>query len=460
MDLSLLARTLALRTAWRARDRWSTEQLADHDRHAVEVLRQHAFARSAFYRRHHAGMARAPLQDLPIVTKADLMSAFDEAVTDPGLRLRDVDEHLRTLVARGGDPGRPWRGRWWVAATAGTTGRRGVFVWNRTEWATVLASYARANGWAGVRVGVRQPLRVAVVSSLVPTHQSAVVGASLQSRLVPTLRLDATAPIQQTVAALNDFRPRVLVGYASALRPLATEQRAGRLQIAPQAVMSASEVLSAAAARELAEAWGSTPYNVYAATETAGLASPCELGRLHLYEDLVICEVVDATGAPVAPGDTGSRLLVTVLFSRTLPLIRYELTDRVTLSSAPCPCGKPFRTLDAVEGRLEDMLQLPGLNGDVTVHPNVFHDVLDGLMVNGWQVVQEPDGLHLLLAGATDVDLAALTTRLGDRLRHAGVQHTRIRVQLVATIPKTLLGKSPLVRALPHETRTDARGSS
>ncbi|WP_454300515.1 hypothetical protein [Salana multivorans] len=83
------------------------------------------------------------------------MEAFDDAVTVPGLRIADVEGHLRDLTEHGGDPGKPWRGRWWAAATAGTTGRRGVFVWDRAEWSAVLASYARANDWAGGAPGDR-----------------------------------------------------------------------------------------------------------------------------------------------------------------------------------------------------------------------------------------------------------------------------------------------------------------
>jgi len=186
-------------------------------------LRRVAYSRSPFYARHHAGLLGAPLSALPPLTKATLMDNFDDVLTAPGLALADVEEHLRALAQSGGDPGRPWRGNWWAAATAGTTGRRGVFVWDRREWSTILASYARANDWAGVRAGVGHPLRVAVVSSRNPTHQSAVVGASLASRLVPTLRVDATAPVGETVSALNAFQPRIVVGYASALRPLARE---------------------------------------------------------------------------------------------------------------------------------------------------------------------------------------------------------------------------------------------
>ncbi|PVZ60859.1 phenylacetate--CoA ligase family protein [Arthrobacter sp. H-02-3] len=449
MDIAMLSRLLGLRFAWRGRDRWDAVQIAEHQEKALRELRRVAYSGSEFYRRHHAGLLDAPLEQLPVVTKAELMANFDQAVTVPGLRLADVEHHLQTLSESGGDPGIPWKGRWWAAATAGTTGRRGTFIWDRSEWTTVLASYARANDWAGISAGLSHPLKVAVVSSRVPTHQSAVVGASLRSRMVPTLRLDVTAPMKETVAALNDFQPRSLVGYASALRPLAAEQRAGRLDVAPEAVMSASEVLSAQAAAEMEAAWGSRPFDVYAATETAGIASPCIYRKSHVYEDLVIVEPVDQAGAPVPMGTVGARLLVTVLFSRTLPLIRYEMSDRVGLGGRGCPCGRSFALLQTVEGRVEDVLLLPGRQGPVSVHPNVFHNVLDKAAVAGWQVIQEPSALRVLLVGlARDHSVERVHAELVAALTSSGVVGTQLDVQVVESVERTALGKAPLVRGL------------
>jgi len=447
VDVDLLTRVLLKRAGLHRHDRWSVPQLKAHQVRALGDLRRWTYASSAFYARHHAGLFQAPLSELPPVTKADLMAHFDEVVTAPGLRLDDVERRLRFLVDSDGDPGRPWRGRWWVAATSGTTGRRGVFVWDKHEWSTMLASYARASDWAQVRVGLAHPVRVAVVSSRMPTHQSAVLGASLASRLVPTLRLDASAPMPGTVAALNAFAPRILVGYPSALRPLALEQLEGRLRIFPESVMSASEVLSDRAADEMTTAWGAAPSDVYAATETAAISSPCVFRRRHVYEDLVIIEPVDADGQPVPAGTLGSRIWVTVLFSRTVPLIRYELSDQVVLDGRGCPCGRPFGVMVDLAGRDEDVLVLPSPNGPVRVHPNVFHSVLDEVPVCGWQVVQEADVLRVLLAqpGAR-VDDGRVRADIESALRAAGVPVFGVRVERVDTIPRTAMGKAPLVR--------------
>ncbi|TFB47293.1 phenylacetate--CoA ligase family protein [Cryobacterium tagatosivorans] len=460
MDTGLMLRLLVLRARLRRRDRWDAARIARHQARALRRLRRAAYAGSEFYRRHHAGLLGAPLSQLPPLTKAQLMANFDRVVTVPGLRLADVEEHLRALVAARADPALPWRGRWWTGATAGTTGRPGIFVWDRSEWAAILASYARSNDWAGVPVEVTHPVPMAVLASRTPTHQSAMVGASLRSRFVPALRLDAAAALAHTVAALNRFQPRVLVGYPSALRPLAAEQRAGRLAIRPEAVMSASEVLREPAAAEITAAWGSAPIDVYAATETAVIASSCASGTRHVYEDLVIVEPVDDAGAPVPAGTVGARILVTVLFSRTLPLIRYELTDRVALAGRGCPCGRSFVRLAAVEGRIEDVLLLPGATGVVSVHPLLFHGVLDGASLAGWQVNQEADGLRVLVVGlAPSVTAEAVRARVDSALRDAGVTATPITVRVADAVERTPLGKAPLVRALPR-TDTPRRGTT
>ena len=93
-------------------------------------------------------------------------------------------------------------------------------------------------------------------------------------------------------------------------------------------VSSRSQVLTDSTRRLAAAAWGRSPYNVYAATETSGIAAERgEHDGMHLFEDLVITEVVDADNQPVPPGEYGAKVLVTVLFSRTVPLIRYEMSD-------------------------------------------------------------------------------------------------------------------------------------
>lgn len=445
MDLRLIAKILRTRRRLRGHEAWSRAELADHQARALAALRQHAMTQSPFFQRFHRGLEHRPPGELPVLTKSELMSSFDELVTDRRVRRADVERHLAKL--RGNER---YLDRYWVSRTAGSTGQPGIFLTDRDEWSTVIGSYARAQEWAGIAARVTRRTRLAVVSSRVPWHQSARVAASVDTPFVPVRRFDATQPRAEIVGGLNDWQPENLIVYASMSRVLAEEQLAGRLRISPKAVMCSSEVLTDDAIARVLRAWGSRPYNVYAATETAGIASECRLHRLHLFEDLVITEVVDENNRPVPPGVAGAKLLVTVLFSRTQPLIRYEMSDRVALSNETCPCGLPFALLSTIEGRAEDILQLPAASGGmISVHPNVFHRVLEPAPVREWQVIQQADRLRVLLVNPSATLVTADVAREIDRaLRNAGVEPPPIAVELADGVTRTALGKAPLIRAL------------
>jgi phenylacetate-CoA ligase len=265
---------------------------------------------------------------------------------------------------------------------------------------------------------------------------------------VPTLRIDSGDDTAGIVARLNGWQPEMLIGYASMLRLLAEEQLADRLTVSPQFVFSASEVLTDSTRRLASAAWGRPPFNVYGATETSGIAAECgQHAGMHLFEDLVITEVVDADNRPVPPGQYGAKVLVTVLFSRTLPLIRYEMSDSLQLAAGHnCPCGRPYAVITGIQGREQEALTFATANGQRrTVQPLVFHHIMDRVTAAGWQVTQHGDELEVLLAQPRDLDHGALAGAIHSALATQGVQPPRIKVREVASIPRTALGKAPLI---------------
>ena len=443
VDIRLIAKILRTRAVLREHERWSRDALAEHQERALRSLREHAMAHSRFYKRFHRGLEGRPLHELPILSKAQLMDSFDELVVDPDVRRADVERYLGNLQGN-----ERYLGRYWVARTSGSTGHPGIFLTDRDEWSMVIASYARAQEWAGIAAKLTRRTRLGVVSSRVPWHQSARVAMSVDTPFIPVRRFDATQPLVEIVAGLNDWQPENLIVYASMSRVLAEEQLVGRLRIHPKAVMCSSEVLTEEAIARVERAWGSRPFNVYAATETAGIASECRHHRLHLYEDLVIPELLDEHDRPVPAGVIGAKLVVTVLFSRTQPLIRYEMTDRVARSAERCACGMPFELLQTIEGRAEDVLQI----GGISVHPNVFHHVLETAPVREWQVIQELDRLRVLLGaphGAIATD--GIRAAIARELTSVGAKPPRIDDEIVPAVARTALGKAPLVKALRRE---------
>lgn len=102
-------------------------------------------------------------------------------------------------------------------------------------------------------------------------------------------------------------------------------------------------VLTKQTRQRIRDAWGNEPFDQYGATETADIAAEHHACRhIHFFRALVIAEVVDEQYRPVPSGEYGSKVLITTLFSRTQPLIRYELNDSLRLSAEADWCGLPF----------------------------------------------------------------------------------------------------------------------
>ncbi len=272
---------------------------------------------------------------------------------------------------------------------------------------------------------------------------------------MPTLSFDAAQPLEEIVRQLNAWQPHLLTGYPSMMRILADEQLAGRLHIHPHMIIPGSEVLTDETRRRIEAAWGHPPFDGYGATEAGGwlAAETSDHRGLYLYEDNVIFEVVDEQYRPVPLGTYGDKVLITVLSSRTQPLIRYELSDSVRLAADIGNGRLPFARIDGIQGRTEDILRLPDVSGgEVAVHPITFHHVLDSLPVSGWQVVQEKDGLRVLLSGALNgANDTLLVNAIMRNLTAQNVLAPRISVQHVNVIPKNATGKAPLIKAYRTE---------
>ena len=417
-----------------ARAEWRQGRLTD--------LRRHASARSTLYRRLHRGLEAEPLEALPTITKDDLVERFAELVTDPALSV----EHLRSLVAGDGRDTKAL-GRYRVGMTSGSSGRPGLLAFDQREWVDLIANAARARRIAGPPPVTGRP-RAARIGSPSPWHLSRQVPATLQDPRKPSLTLSAAGDVADLGRALQEWRPDTLSGYPSVLDALAQEQLAGRLAIRPAQVFSGGERLTAATREHISAAWGVEPFDQYLTTEAGFVAVECgSHAGMHICDDHVVVEVVDGSGAPVPAGAYGRRVLLSVLGSRTLPLIRYELDDVAAMAEGPCPCGQRSPRLLGVASQPRELLRLPGRGaGTVTVHPVVVTAVLDATPVAAWQVVQEPDRLRVLVVRpAATFDRRRLEGELGAALAAAGAQAPLVQVETVPALIRSSSGKASLV---------------
>jgi phenylacetate-CoA ligase len=429
------------------RERWPRERLERFQQERLDALVRHAARHSPLYRERLAGTLDGPvrLEQLPTITKAEMMDRFDDLVCDPALRRDALLTWVETLDE---DRFHPTGTR--VMTTSGSSGRKGLFVYDRDGWRAICSQWLRHSAMVGTQPRVPR-LRFAMLSGTAPTHMSRQGSATLSIGVHRMQGLPVTLPLERLVAALNGFAPQALYAYPSVAMLLAEEQLAGRLRLELDVLITGSELRTAAMTERLADAFGVAPFDLYATTE--GLwASECEhRDGLHVFEDATLFENVDAEGKPVPPGTRGARVLVTNLCNHVQPIIRMELADVITVEPEPCRCGRTLARMRAVEGRSEDALALPGQAGRaVTVLPAQFALVTRDREVGEFQIIQEGPRLRILVVPRPSASReleARLRAAVAGRLTELGVDDPQVVVERREALARSAGGKLPLVVA-------------
>lgn len=416
---------------------WPRDRIQAFQSQRLREILRHAASASPYYRETvgHLVAEDAPLSAFPTMNKSVLMSEFDRIVTDPRLSKAIVEQHV-------GSPqvGQLLLGEYRVAATGGSSGQRGIFVYDQAAWESTIANMRRWQRLMGLPTLTR-PLGIGAPS---PVHLSNRMYAEARVGYPEAPRLSVTTPMAEVVEALNRYRPDLLSTYPSFIRRLAEEQIAGRLKIAPLIMRSVAEAI-APDVRDLARStWNIPIFNAYSSTEAGSMGSECRhLNGLHISEDTFVLEIVDGSNRPVPPGTPGTKALVTTLCNRTLPIIRYEFTDILTEIEGACPCGCSFRRIKDIEGRREEMLQVRTPDGrEAAVHaPRFWFHLVRVPGLRQYQFAQLPQGIAIRIVPNADHDPEAVRGSV-DRIAKAalvelGAAGGHVEVQIVDKIERT-----------------------
>jgi phenylacetate-CoA ligase len=431
---------------------WSADRLRQHRTARLRDLVRIAKQRSAWHRARLRDVDPETvdedvLRELPVMAKAELMEHFDDVVTDPRVTLDDANAHIAGLSSD-----RYFLGNLHAVASGGSSGLRGVFVWGWEAWAAIQLTALRQqlkDRLSDPELASQRPVSM-VVAANNATHSTTALAETFATEAVQMHRFPIGLPVAEIVAGLNAIDGDGLATYPSMLAALVEEARAGRLTIRPRRILTMAEPLLPAI-RDTAEAvWQAPVANMWGTSEAGINAIGCfkEPG-MHIPDDLLIVEPVDAAGKPVPPGVPSAKVYITNLFNLLQPLIRYELTDEVTFLDVPCSCGSAHSRVGDIQGRRDDTFIYAG---NIDVHPHVFRSALQReAAVSEYQVRQTVQGAEILIRASGELDAPGLQRGIEDQLAALGINEPQVTTRLVQEIPRLATGKVsrflPVVRS-------------
>lgn len=412
----------------------------------LRALLAYVWTHSPFYREYYSSngirdthLSQLDVRDLPLVTKPTLMEHFDTVVTDGRLRKADLEHWLQNHR----DPHQQFHKDFIVCYSSGSSGTVGIFAYDRPSW-QVMSSVMALRLPVPERLGTGKTR----VAFYLATHGHFIGVAStmqLSQAVYESLRLSIMDPFTQVIEQLQTFQPHRLVGYASSITALAESALEGRLHIRPSHVLVTAEPLTPSMARTIKAAWDVPLHISYSASESLYLGLQ-EAGEpeLTLMDDLNIVEVLDAAQQPVAPGERG-RVVLTNLYNRTLPIIRYELGDYAVRGSGQET--SPFSTISDIEGK--NAADLPTVMSDGT-DGTIVAVSLSSFYVAGLHRVQftslRPDQVRIEYIAPSDLD-EAVRQEFQRILAIKGAHCAMLEVQRVPyLLPDPKTGKVPLVK--------------
>jgi phenylacetate-coenzyme A ligase PaaK-like adenylate-forming protein len=373
------------------------------------------------------------LESMPVQHKHELMRHFDQWVTDPALRL----SQLQAFTA---DPDRiaePYLDRYQVWESSGTSGTPAVFVQDARAMAVYdaleMLRRARPQGWVNPMAPSPRIAFVGATSGHFASYVSMLRLQRLNPWLAPSLQCFSIAqPVEALVAQLKQFSPDVIATYPTAAAMLASEAVHGHLRIALREVWTGGETLGRAMREQIGRQLGCAVRNSYGASEFLAMGWECASGNMHLNADWVILEPVDRHHQPVPPGKTAHTVLLTNLANHVQPLIRYDLGDQVRFVAEPCACGSGLPVID-VEGRHDDALVMAGRGKrTVTLLPLALSTVMeDEAGVFDFQLCQRDAHTLVLRLGLRGAQALAAADRCHAALRDFCTAQGVVRLRLV-----------------------------
>jgi phenylacetate-CoA ligase len=195
------------------------------------------------------------------------------------------------------------------------------------------------------------------------------------------------------------------------------------------------------------ENWlGIKAYDIYGTSELSGpMFTECaEQTGFHIWSDIALVEVIDPkTGEQLEPGEKGE-LTITMLQKEALPMIRYRIGDISSIDEEVCPCGRTSPRIKRIQGRVDDMLIIRGIN----VFPSQVEYTLLSIPEVGqhFQIVVERKGALDDMLVRVELTKGSFSDKINDLMHIRKTVEHRLRNALNVAVDVELVEPGSLPR--------------
>lgn len=341
------------------------------------------------------------LKDLPVTNKVEMMTNFDNWITDSNITMKRVEDYISNI----NNVGHMIDNKYLIFKTSGSTGNPAIVLYDKQniDVASAVAAFRTFARKEDLKKFLKNGKKTAGVFANYGFYLACGMSKYLQLKQPNRnnkITIDVNAPNEVIIKELNNYKPSMLSGYPSNLSLLANFDE---LTIQPDIIITGGELLTEDTRRKLSEKFNCYVQTHYSCTEAGEIACECSNKHLHINEDWVILEPVDKDNKPVDFGVLSDKVLITNLSNYIQPFIRYELTDRVVVHNEPCGCGKKSCWLE-IEGRTDDILEF---DNNILISPMSFYKILQEIKeITRFQLIQKSKDLLELRIISEDKEIA------------------------------------------------------
>jgi phenylacetate-CoA ligase len=369
-------------------NKWSRERILAYSERKMREIIKYAYKSSRFYREFYTShgikeedLNVIPIEKLPMIDKDLVRDNFFEIMTSD-ISKEDIEDAVKKdeLVVK--------VGKYILVHTSGTTGKPCNFLYDKEGIDTIEANMVRISVGGKNSIELKDfPIKVLYIAALGSGYAATTLAMNgIKKYRAKSVVVDIKEPIDTWKEKIESFKPVYVAGYPSCIKILADMKEKGEIDIKPKKVITGGEPLTKEVKEYLASVFDADIIDYYGCTESIflGMGSSWYEG-MYLMDDMNYVEV-----------DELGRLIITPLYNKVFPLIRYRLKDVVEGFDKFHKGVLPYTYIKRVVGREEEMIWFKNEKGGKDfLHP-LFIDDLDVQGLKEYQFIKTSEESFIL----------------------------------------------------------------